>query len=105
MIYTDFYKGSEGAIVVYDVSSKESFDRVEFLRNNVLESIGEDIPIFLWGNRIDQTESRAISSEDGFSVAERLNVGFIETSAKEGTNVSELFTLLVSKIADKMISS
>ena len=95
-----FCKGSDGAIIVYDVSNKESFDNVEIWKKDLEESISEDVPIFLWGNKIDQVDSRIITSDDGCNIAEKLNIGFVETSAKNGTNIHELFTLIASNIID-----
>ena len=69
-------------------------------KDNIKDWIGKEIPIFIVGNKIDLDKSREVSSEEGCNVAEKLGAGFIETSAKEQTNIYELFALLTSKIID-----
>ena len=96
-----YFRESDGIIIVYDITNQESFDNVENWKNILYENLDKDIPVFLWGNKIDLFESRVISSEEGCNAAEKLNVGFIEVSAKEGTNISELFTHLTSQIIDR----
>ena len=86
------------------MTNKDSLDHIESWRDELQKKIIEDIPIILWGSKIDLTESRAVSSDEGSSLADKNNMGFIETSSKDGTNVPELFESLVSKIITKKFS-
>ena len=48
----------------------------------------------IWGNKIDQIGLRSVSFEEGLRAAEKYNASFIETSAKNGTNIEMLFEIL-----------
>ena len=52
---------------------------------------GNDLMIILVGNKIDMAEKRQVGTEEGQALAKELNVMFIETSAKAGVNIKQLF--------------
>jgi Ras-related protein Rab-6A len=52
---------------------------------------GNDLLIILVGNKIDMAEKRAVGTEEGQALAKELEVMFIETSAKVGINIKQLF--------------
>ena len=56
------------------------------------------IPIMLVGNKCDMVEERVVQTADGRALATKFGTGFIESSAKTNTNVSELFYELVRMI-------
>ena len=51
--------------------------------------------LFIWGNKTDWNSKREVSTEEALKISEKHNAWFIETSAKDNTNVEELFTLWV----------
>ena len=83
------------------MTNKDSLGHIESWRDELQKKIVEDIPVILWGSKIDLADSRVISSDEGSSLADKNNMGFVETSSKDGTNISELFESLVSKIITK----
>jgi Ras-related protein Rab-6A len=52
---------------------------------------GSDLMIILVGNKIDVAEKRQVGTEEGQALAKELDVMFIETSAKAGINIKQLF--------------
>ena len=94
------YLKSDALIIVYDVTNQESFENIKKWLDEIRENITTEIPIFLCGNKTDLSYSRVVSPEKGIEASEKYNIGFIEISAKEGTNVPELFDLILYKIKE-----
>ena len=88
-----FYKGSHAAIIVYDVTRHETFDKIHEWLTEIRDNVGGDITIILVGNQIDNEEDREVQTEEGrqFAQDQRLHY-FIETSAKNGVGIEGLFT-------------
>lgn len=88
----NFYRNASLAILVYSIDNKTSFDNLEVWLNEIKTKGNPDVRIFLVGNKNDLEEKREISTEEGKKFAEEQNFcEFIETSAKSGNNVQELF--------------
>ncbi|XP_003391777.3 PREDICTED: ras-related protein Rab6-like [Amphimedon queenslandica] len=85
-----YIRDSAIAIVVYDITNSASFDAVDQWIEDVRAERGDDVVIVLTGNKLD-LEDRVISTEKGESKAKELNVIFVETSAKSGANIKQLF--------------
>jgi len=86
-----YYRRSAAAIVVYDTTSEESF---RYMKNWVkeLNKFGpKNIILAVAGNKLDLKEERKISYNEGKLYAEEINAIFMETSAKTGENVQDLF--------------
>ena len=87
--------------ITYDITNREDFDNIDKVFEEVQSLADENVTLILCGNKIDKSDERVISTEEGYSVATKYNADFIETSAKEGTNISQLFELIAKKIKDK----
>ncbi len=86
-----YFKGSQAAIGVYDITTPESLLRLPGWISTLKKATG-DIPIVVIGNKVDlEDEHRRVSKEDALDLVSRLNATHIETSAKYGTNVEEMF--------------
>ena len=83
-ITKSYYKGAKGALVVYDISRKESFENVNKWVGDLKESGEENTCILLVGNKCDLDNLRQVSIDEVTKKAEQFNVGFCETSAKTG---------------------
>jgi small GTP-binding protein len=97
-----YYKGASGAIIVYDVTRKATFDHLDKWFNNLFEQCGK-IPVILVGNKTDLIDERVVSAEQGEEYAQQKGVAFHETSAKTGENVIDVMNELAKVIlSDKM---
>jgi len=76
---------------VYDITNANSFHQTSKWIDDVRTERGSDVIIMLVGNKTDLSDKRQVSTEEGERKAKELNVMFIETSAKAGYNVKQLF--------------
>eukprot|EP00919_Chromeraceae_sp_WS-2016_P046500 GHVR01110452.1.p1 GENE.GHVR01110452.1~~GHVR01110452.1.p1 ORF type:complete len:204 (+),score=32.19 GHVR01110452.1:159-770(+) len=87
-----YYRGAGAAVVVYDITNKDSFSGAKSWVNELQSSQQHsNIVIALTGNKLDLAGDRTVSTEEGRVFAEDKGVVFVETSARTGTNVRELF--------------
>ena len=91
-----FFRGSNGAIIIFDVTNRETFDRAKKWFNE-LKQYTEGIPYILVGNKID-LPNRAISNEEATKLAREYDCKYFEVSALLGTNVNEIFYALADII-------
>ncbi|MHA1785975.1 MAG: GTP-binding protein [Candidatus Helarchaeota archaeon] len=102
-----YYRGSQAIIYVYDVTRKETLDGIKKWRDDV-ESVleGQELKSLLIGNKIDLENQRQVDMMEGKSFADEMGLPYIETSAKNGTNVDKAFGRIATKLAiDNMIIS
>ena len=93
-----YFQSSHGLIIVYEISDKESFEKINFWMENIKNNAPEDAKIILVGNKEDLTSERHVSIEEGENKAKSYNIKFFEVSSKDGTNVKELFYYLANEI-------
>jgi len=93
-----YIRDSSVAIVVYDISNANSFQQTSKWIDDVRTERGTDVLIMLVGNKTDLSDKRQVTTEEGERKAKELNVMFIETSAKAGYNVKQLFRRVASSL-------
>ena len=93
-----YFQSSHGLLVVYDITDKESFEKINFWMKNIKENAPENAKLILVGNKCDLANERQVSYEEGEKKASDYNIKFFESSAKEGTNVKEFFFYLANEI-------
>lgn len=99
VITANYYRGAQGALVVYDISERQSFEQAVSWFERARQLGGDSLVAVLVGNKNDlPDESRQVSTSEGEELAARLGISFIETSALNGTNVENAFVLMTSKI-------
>ena len=102
-VTSSYYKGSKGVLIVYDISNYNSFESVDRWINEFRMKSEENSAIILVGNKNDIEEERKVTKEEGEEKAKKYNLGFFETSAKEGKNVDEAFKCLFEKVVENYI--
>ena len=86
---------SQAAIVVFDLTNKESFDKVSYWSKEIREN-SDIMPIGLFGNKSDLTEKRVVSQEEIDELCQRENLTYFETSAKTNTGIKEGFSKMAT---------
>ena len=92
-ITSNYYRGSNGVIVVYDVTDRSSFEHIGFWFKEVEKSTTENMCKLIVANKVDK-ENRAVSKREGKMLASQYGVDYIETSAFSGKNVEKMFQML-----------
>ncbi|XP_074563303.1 ras-related protein RABA4d-like [Curcuma longa] len=93
-----YYRGAVGAMLVYDITKRQSFDHVTRWLEELRGHADKNIVIMLIGNKSDLGSLRAVPTEDAKEFAENENLFFMETSALEATNVESAFVTILTEI-------
>uniref|UniRef100_A0A3B5LH09 EF-hand domain-containing protein n=1 Tax=Xiphophorus couchianus TaxID=32473 RepID=A0A3B5LH09_9TELE len=88
-ITKQFFRKADGVIVMYDVTTEQSFTAVRQWLTSVKEGTGGEIPIMLLGNKMDKEAEREVQKEVGERLAKDCQMTFFECSACSGANVAE----------------
>ena len=97
-----YYKSGVCALVVYDITNRESFNNVGTWMEECKINGPSTISLVLVGNKIDLEDKRQITYEEGEDFANQNNMQFFETSALNGSNIDELFNDTVESIIKKI---
>ena len=97
-IISTYYKGIQGALIVYDITSKKTFDNIDDWIYDLKGLAGKDLKITIIGNKSDLKYKREIMTEKGEKKAKRYEASFIETSALTGENIVMAFENLIMEI-------
>ena len=104
-----YYRGSLGGLLIFDLTSYESFEHLPQWIEEVRANIKTEIPLLLVGNKSDLINERSLSNEEINSFTQKFNLYYMETSAKTGEGVGDCFYILAclmvgSGIPDQLIS-
>ncbi|CAO1616030.1 unnamed protein product [Parajaminaea phylloscopi] len=94
-----YYRNANCAVVVYDITQAQSLEKAKSWIRELQRQADPNIIIALAGNKADLASTRrAVPKEDAERYAEEEKLLFLETSAKDSFNVSELFTMIARKL-------
>jgi small GTP-binding protein len=94
-----YYAGGSLAVLVYDVTNRDSLEHATFWLDDMKKSTRSNLPVVLVANKIDL--NRVVRKEEGEKLAKELKAKLVETSAKTGENVRKLFDELVKLLAQE----
>ena len=97
-ITSAYYRGADGIIMVYDVTSEESFNHVNDWLTEVTRYAAEDTCKLLVGNKCDKIGEKVVPSEKAKAYADELKIPFLETSAKDATNIEMAFLTVTADL-------
>ncbi|KAG6495009.1 hypothetical protein ZIOFF_042799 [Zingiber officinale] len=103
-ITSSYYRGAHGIIVVYDVTDQESFNNVKTWLNEIDRYASDNVNKLLVGNKSDLTANKVVSYEIAKAFADEIGIPFVETSAKNATNVEQAFMAMTTAIKNRMAS-
>ena len=93
-VISSYFRGAHGILLIYDVTNRDSFKNLESWLIEIEKNASENVLKILIGNKNDLVDDKEIKTEEGQAFANRNGMQFIETSAKENTNVTEAFESL-----------
>ena len=93
-----FYREAQAVIVVYDITSQDAFARAKMWVKELQHQASPNIIIALAGNKADMARERMVEYDEAQSYAEENSLLFMETSAKTGMNVNEMFLAIAKKL-------
>jgi len=96
-----YLEGANGGLVIYDVTNRKSFDKLDEWIISFRETRGDE-PLLLIGNKIDLKKKIKVSEEEGKEYAEKHDLAFLLTSAKTGKRVETAFRDLIKHILDEL---
>lgn len=104
-IRDNYFRSGEGFLCVFSIEEPENFAATAEFREQILRVKGDDnIPFILVGNKADMEDSRKVSVEEAQERARQWNVPYVETSAKNRTNVDKVFFDLMREIRNRKLA-
>merc|ERR1712000_38745 len=97
-----YYRGAAGALLVYDITRRETFSHLSSWLEDARKHSNKDMTIMLIGNKSDLDQKRQVTYSEGEAFAKENGLVFLETSAKTAENVQEAFEGTAAEIYRKI---
>lgn len=93
-----YYRGAHGLFIVYDITNRESFEHVKSWLEEVRRCTDSSVSVMLLGNKSDLNEKRSVSLHEVYAFTKKHNLSYLETSARDATNIGKAFLNLTKQI-------
>jgi len=103
-IVSALFRGAHGVAVVFDVTNRESFDSISVWMAEVDRFLPKSRPRILLGNKCDMKLDRTVSTKEAQELAQSLGIDYMETSAKDSSNVDESFEKLARLVRTRIVN-
>ena len=97
-ITSAYYRGAVGALLVYDITKRQTFDNVQRWLRELRDHADSNIVIMMAGNKSDLKHLRSVQEDDAQELAEKEGLSFLETSALEAYNIEKAFQTILTEI-------
>jgi len=104
-IVKHYYRGANGVLLIYDITKRKTFEKLNFWINDLKENSDDNLFIYLIGNKNDLEENREVSYQEASEFAKEKNFPYIEVSAKTGNNIHKLFDEAIKGALAKMLDN
>ena len=104
-ITTSYYKSAQAIIILYDITEKTSFEHIKYWLVEIDKFAKQGVLKVLVGNKKDLEEKRQVSKEEAESLAVQNGLKYIEVSAKNNTNIEELFQDIVKTLIQRHLAA
>jgi len=101
-ITSSYYRGAQGIILVYDCTDQESFNNVKQWMGEIDRYACENVNKLLVGNKTDLVNEKVVDTATAKAFADSMQIPFIETSAKNATNVEHCFFSMAREIKNRL---
>jgi small GTP-binding protein len=93
-----YYRGSAGALLVFDLTSRDSFENIGRWLQDIRDVARADVVAVLIGNKVDLADQRVVTTEEATEFAKSHSMQYFETSAKTGQNIGQAVDACVAVI-------
>ena len=100
-ITTSYYKSAHAIIILYDITQKSSFDHIRNWITEIDKFGKQGVLKVIVGNKLDLENNRKISKEDAENLALKYGLKLWEVSAKDNTNIEEMFVDTIKTLLEK----
>jgi len=104
-ITSSYYRGAHGIIVVYDVTDQDTFTNVKTWLGEIERYAVEGVNRLLVGNKSDLTNKKVVDYNVAKEFADSQGIPFLETSAKNASNVEQAFLIMATQIKERMAAT
>ena len=97
-IAKNYFHAANGVILVFDITNKDSFNKLKYWIDEGKTNVGQDTEIIIAENKVDLEDERKVNKDSINEFGKKMGLEILETSAKTGQGVDEIFQRLVSRL-------